>query len=328
MRGEGVGTRGLVSARCQRREKPARLGRRIAIALAFQFTPGLLRRVALIEDAVLHAERVGLRDQRFGRDEVLLRHGLPCAAEKIGGLLTRIRRRTVRRIRLSQDRSCQPRFRRAIHGPRYHGSRRKNQCQRDPTDKCVCCRFQQSSPCETHPFCAGVFSRAGHRRRPSSRSNPEIPVDEDGLNSRRRPTGQEQFREIRSPSVVKKEKRPLPQPSAPEMAFAPLAKNTYPTKKTGPSRISHHGGVDIPVCRERCGTDGRQECLPHRRRCCLSSRCGAKCGFGLPPGLLRISASFSRLSARLLGLFARGGHLVERASLPRRAAMSGLGTRG
>ena len=163
---------------------------------SFQFTPGLLRRVALVEDAVLHAESVGLGDQRVGRDEILLRDRLPRAAEKVGGLLVRIGSRTVGRIRLSQGCGRQPRFRGAIHGPRRHGPRRKNQCQRDPTDKCVCCRFQQSSPCETHPFRAGVFSRAGHRRRPSSRSNPEIPVDEDGLNSRRRPTGQEQFQEI------------------------------------------------------------------------------------------------------------------------------------
>ena len=27
---------------------------------------------------------------------------------------------------------------------------------------------------------------------------------------------------------------------------------------------SHHGGADIPVCREECGTYGRRECLPHR----------------------------------------------------------------
>ena len=39
-----------------------------------------------------------------------------------------------------------------------------------------------------------------------------------------------------------------------------------------PGRISHLGGADIPVCRGKCGTYGRQECLPHRTRCCLCGR--------------------------------------------------------
>jgi membrane protease YdiL (CAAX protease family) len=30
------------------------------------------------------------------------------------------------------------------------------------------------------------------------------------------------------------------------------------------ARAGHHGGADIPVCREKGGIFGRQECLPHR----------------------------------------------------------------
>jgi hypothetical protein len=55
------------------------------------------------------------------------------------------------------------------------------------------------------------------------------------------------------------------------------------------SRISHNSGADIPVCREKGSTYGRQECLPHRTLCCSTSLCSKKCGvilWGGVPGIL------------------------------------------
>ena len=192
--GERVGARGLLAlVRSQRREEPAGLGRLRGGGVAFplQVAAGLLRRVAHVEGTILHPQRLGLRDQRVGHVQIVFGHRLPGAAQQVGDLLVLVLGGVSRGGRLPYDCGAQRGLQRALDGSSHGYSRPKDGCECHPADKCVWCRFQPSSPCSRLiRFVPARPGRGGrHRRGPSSRSDPEIPVDESGLNTRQRPIG-------------------------------------------------------------------------------------------------------------------------------------------